>query len=433
MSITNFMAFILLGLLSSASFYFSRLMYGDYVAPVGIFIGINLASLALYQLNLIPLIPVSAQAYTLIAASLFSFLVGALMASPSIVLTGKPLVRKNLFGKCVKTPRGINLFYYLTASLGIAGFVLFVTAVVPPGWWANLRMLQGNYIFPYHLGYLMVAGTLTMPTFVLLTLARHRITLVSVCFLLGNVFALALCGIKSYLVIGVATSLLAYSTACPGRIRIKHLALLAACLVGFMVLYNHFIDVFVSHEYPGSDFPAALSFLERPYLYIVGPWSAMSVVMANPPIQAHWGQVTLLPVWKLLGPGGLGIKERVAKYLPFVNIGASDFNTYSLIGEVYWDYGWLGALLICFFLGFVSTRLYLVAHKRGNWILYLLSGIFSYGLFISFFAYYYRDNIVFLLLYTLIFGQLTKRLSGVLNRRVAHVSYHKSIYKEAVS
>ncbi|AEG15314.1 hypothetical protein Desku_1746 [Desulfofundulus kuznetsovii DSM 6115] len=433
MSVTNFMAFISLGLLSYASFRFSHLVYGDYFTPVGIFIGINLASLSLYQLNLLPLTPVSAQAYTLIAASLFSFLVGVLMASPSFVLTRKPLIRENLFSGCVKTPRGLSLFYYLTASFGIAGWIFYVTVIVPPGWLSNPWMLQGDYVFPYHLGYSLVSGALVLPTFVLLTLARRRVTLPSLCFLLGNVFALALCGIKTYLVIGLATSLLVWSAACPGRIRMKHLAIAAICLIGFMALYDRFIDVFVIHKFPGSKFPAALSFLESPYIYIVGPWSAMSVVMANPPAQAHWGQVTLLPIWMLLGPGGLGIMERVPKYLPFVNIGASDFNTYSLIGEVYYDFGWLGSILVCFILGFVSTRLYIVARKRGNWILYLLSALFSYGLFISFFAYYYRDVLTFLVLYTLIVGRLSKKVSGALKRLAANVSDRQSAFREAVS
>jgi len=86
---------------------------------------------------------------------------------------------------------------------------------------------------------------------------------------------------------------------------------------------------------------------------------------------------------------------------------------------VYWDFGWLGSILICFFLGFVSTRLFLAARKRRDWVLYLLSALFSYGLFISFFLYYYRDNLVFLLLYTPLVGRLAERASRML-RHIAH-------------
>jgi len=407
-------------------------VYGDYFAPVGLFIGINLASLSLYQLNLLPLTNISFQTYTLIAVSLFSFLVGVIMASPFFTLKGKTLVKQDLFGKHSReAPKGLTLFYYFTASLAIAGWIFYITVIVPPGWRSKLWVLQGQVV-PNHMGYLLVLGALVPPTFVLLALARQRITLPSVFFLLGDLIILGLCGIKTYLVIGLATSLLICAMSRLGRVGVKHLAIITIIFTGFMVIYDRFIDVFVQAQYPGSRFPIALSFLEKPYLYIVGSWPAMSAVMANPPAPAHWGQVTLEPYWKILGPGGLGIMERVSPYLPFVNIGGGIFNVYSLIGELYFDYGWLGSILGCFFLGFISTRLYITARKHRSWILHLLSAVFSYGLLISFFLYYYRSTLIFLLLYTLIAGWLSKRLSIVLKWRKIYIPYRKSTYREVV-
>jgi len=415
MSGISILTFILFGLLSWAGFRFARWAYGDYFAPIGIFVGVNLASLALNQLNLLPLVPLSTQAWLLVAVSLFSFVVGTFMATPSLIVGGKRLGQGRFFDeKSLTVSEGLASFFYFTALLGIAGWVFFVTVVVPPGWLSNPWMLQGEYVIPYHFGYSLVAGTLALPAFVLLALAKRRVSFLAVCLLAANVLALGACGIKSYLVISVATALLVWSNVRRGRIGLCHLLTIAAVLVGFMAFYDRFIDVFAPRQFPSSQFPAALSFLERPYLYAAGSWSAMSVVMADPPPQAHWGQVTLLPLWKLLGPGGLGLMERVPKYLPFVDIGPSNFNVYSLIGEVYWDFGWLGSILICFLLGFVSTRLYLTARRRRDLVLYLLSAVFSYGLFISFFAYYYKDDLIFLLLYTVIVGKLAKLMSRTL-------------------
>jgi hypothetical protein len=59
------MTFVILGLLAYLSFYFARLAYGDIFAPVGLFFGINLASLSLYRLNLI---------FLLVYVLLFGFL-----------------------------------------------------------------------------------------------------------------------------------------------------------------------------------------------------------------------------------------------------------------------------------------------------------------------------------------------------------------------
>ena len=174
-------------------------------------------------------------------------------------------------------------------------------------------------------------------------------------------------------------------------------------------------------------------FLEKPYLYIVGSWSAMSVVMSSPSVLAHMGKLNLEPFYKILGPRGLRIIEEVSQFNLFVDIGVGKFNVYSLIGHLYLDYGWLGAILGCFFLGFISTRLYITARRHKSWVLHLTSAIFSYGLLISFFTYYYRSTLIFLLTYTLIVGWLSKRLSIVLKWRKVYIPYRKGTYREAIS
>ncbi|MEM2352377.1 MAG: O-antigen polymerase [Thermoproteota archaeon] len=421
MDVVNFLMFLIFALLCYSALRFSRLIYGDYLAPVGIFLGVNLASIAFHNLNLLPLIPISVQAYLLIAVAFFSFFLGALLATPSFALRGK-LVPACPAPERFQDFRGLGLFYYLTATITIAGWLYYVTYIVPPGWTRNLWMLQGEYYFPYHMGYSLVAGSLVVPSFILLRKARRGITLPSLVLLVLVMIALALSGIKTYLIVGLTTGAIVWSSINPGRVKMRHLVVLAFLAMGFQALYERYIDIFVLRQFPGSRFPPALSFLEGPYLYLVGSWSAVSVIMENPPPQAHWGQVTLLLIWKILGPGGLGIMERVPKYLPFISIGWGYLttNVYSLIGEVYWDFGWLGVICACFLLGFVSVKLYLAARKNNDWILHLLSGCFSYGLFISFFAFYYRDDLIFLLLYSLTMGSLARKLSGLFKRGLVY-------------
>jgi len=426
MSIMNLSAFVFFALLSYTGFQFSRLMYRSYFAPPGLFLGMNFASLALYQLHLLPLFQVSFQTYLLIMLSMLSFFVGGLMASPYFALKGKPLLKYGVFHSAeISNSSGLCLFYYFTSSLSILGYIYFFKFVVPPGWISQPWILQGQVV-PYHFGYLLLLGALVPPSFVLLSLVKRKVTLLSFCFLLINILALAFVGIKSYLVIGLATALLTWVVARPSKIQIKHLVILTVIFIGFMVVYDKYIDIFGSFRFVGSKFLALLSFLEKPYLYIVGSWPALSVAMSTQLKLPYFGQVTLEPVWKIIGPGGIGIVKSFSKYLPFVDIGPSYFNVYSLIGEIYLDYGWLGPILGCFILGFISTKLYIKAYKSGNWILHLLSAIFSYGLFISFFLYYYRSNLIFLLLYVLIIGHIAKRLSIALNRHKIWI--HKPLF-----
>lgn len=414
----NLMIFLILGLLAYFSFYFSRLAYKDTFAPVGLFLGINLVSLSLYHLRLIALTSVSANAYVLIFASLFSFLVGALMFSPKLVLQGVELDRRVLFQEAKKESKGLAVFYYGTGILSIGGWMslLFLSEYSLIQILVSPDVLQASFQKQY-IGYLNLLNILVPPSFILLSLARKRVTMISILFLVAATIGLLLAGIKSYLIFSLVISLFVWSAAEPGKIRLKHLAILSLFVIGFMALYDHYIDIFVAHQFPGSRFPEVLSFLETPYLYMVGAWPAMSAVMQNPPEQAHWAYLSLHFVWKILG-AGLGLISKVPDYEPFVDIGASIFNVYSLIGGLYWDYGPLGPLIGCFLLGAFSTFLYTRARRSHNWSLYLGSAIFNYGLFLSFFVYYYRFNVIFLLVYVLLFGFLSRTLPVFFKRHL---------------
>ena len=259
-----------------------------------------------------------------------------------------------------------------------------------------------------------------LPSFILLSLARNRVTIISIPFLLGALIGLILAGIKSYLIFSLVISLFVWSAARPGKIRLKYFAIIALFVIGFMALYEHYIDIFVVKQFQGSKFPELLSFLERPYLYIVGAWPAMSAIIQNPPGQSHWAYLSLNFLWKILG-ASLGLIPEVPNYEPFVYIGASIFNVYSLIGGLYWDYGPFGSVIGCFLLGAISTYFYIKARRSHNWVMYLGSAVFDYGLFLSFFVYYYRFNLIFLLVYVFLFGFLSRTLSVFFKRHLIRI------------
>ena len=413
MTVTGFVTFVVLGLLSYCAFCLSRFLYKDSFAPVGLFLGISLASLSLYHLRLLWLAPGSTDAHLLIFASMFSFLVGALMASPRIVVKGRPVIKRDLFQEHHGDAKGLALFYYGTGLLVTAGWILQLFLLLSDYPLTEIiampYVLQENFQRQY-VGYLNLVGILIPPSFVLLSLARRRVTMITALFLASAFVGLVLAGIKSYLIFSLVASLLVWSAARPGRINLRSLAVVFVFVLGFMCLYDYFIDIFVPKQFAGSMFPEAFSSLERPYLYLVGSWPAMSALMENPPGQPHWAFLSLHLVWKILG-AGLGLIPKVPDYEPALDIGACDFNVYSLIGGLYWDYGPLGPVIGCALLGYVSTLLYIKARERGNWSLYLSSTIFSYGLFLSFFCYYYRFGLLFLFIYALLFGFVARKFS----------------------
>jgi len=418
LNLEGFFIFLICALLAYGSFQLSRLAYGDNFAPLGIFLGINLISLSLYHLKLIQLNNLSFQAYSLIAVSLFSFFFGAILVSPSIILKGKCLPKRNLFCEKNSSKRGLISFYYFTAILATLGWILLLTNFLLGYSLKQIYALQSHFHSLPYIGYLNLLSILVAPSFLLISLARRGVTSVSFCFLLSAIFGLFLAGIKTYIVFSLVASFLAWSASRPGKIRLKHLFIIAIGVLVFMVIYNQFIDIYVSREVKRSIFPKAFSFFESPYIYTVGSWPAMSAVIQNPPEQPRRGFLTLHFLWKILG-SGLKTIPPVPEVQPGVDIGIpSTFNVYSLIGGLYWDYGLLGSVLGCFFLGFISTLFYILARKRSSWVLHLLSSVFTFGLFISFFSYYYRFNLLLLMLYVFVFGFSFQKISPLLSRAI---------------
>ena len=410
----GFCLFVLFAILAVVSFYLSRLFFGDYFAPLGIFLGINLLSLSLYHLRLIRLNNLSFQAYGLIAVSFFSFLLGIIFVSPSAFLKLRFQLEQRQIKELPLSQPGLVFFYYLTAILATIGWIILLINFFSSYSLKQIFELQRHFQSQQYIGYLNLLGILVPPSFVLLKMVRRRVTFLSIGFLLSALFGLLLAGIKTYIIFSLVVALLAGATFQPLKIRLRHLIVLALVIIAFMVAYNQFIDIFVQRDFTSSAFPKKLSYLESPYLYIVGPWPAMSAIMRNPPEQPHWGFLTFHFFWKILGEG-LKIIPPVPETEPGVNIGSvDDFNVYPLIGGLYWDFGVAGAIIGCFLLALISASLYRFARKYGHWMTILQSSIFNYGLFISFFLYYYRFNLLFLMLYVFIFGNLSRKVPPLL-------------------
>lgn len=415
-SLGEFTCFIIFGFLAVLSFFLSKWAYRDIFSPIGIFICINLVSLSLFHLKLIRFNNLSVQTYIVIAASLFSFIIGAIIAYPSIVLKGKPLKIRDNFQKGNSAAQSLTYFYYFTAVIATLGWIILLINFLSKNNFIQFYKLQRQFQNQQYIGYLNLLGIVVMPSFLLLSLQRRRVTLISLFFLFSTLFGLLLAGIKMYFIFSLVATFLVFSTSLPGKIRIKHLLILVIVVLAFMVIYNQYVDIYVSRKSEGSVFPKSISFLESPYIYLVGSWPAMSSVIQNPPEQPQKGFVTLHFLWKVLG-AGLHIIPPIPEVEPGVDIGnIFKFNVYSLIGGIYWDFGFIGSIIGCFLLGLISTRLYVSARKSGNWKYHLVSSIFSYGLFISFFDYYYRFNIIFLLIYIFFMSLITQKILPILIR-----------------
>lgn len=419
MNIEGFCLFLIFSFLAMASFYISRLLYGDYFAPLGIFLGINLLSLSLYHLKLIPLKNLSLEAYGLIALSFYSFGLGVVAATSSIfIIKTKSIPAIGRISNSLSSKQALLAFYYITAILATSGWLFLLFNYLSSYSLKDIHLLQYYFQSQPFIGYLNLLGILVLPIFFLLKMIRCKITVISIFFVLSAIIGLFLAGIKTYFIFSLVVSFLVVSIFKPSKLKFKHLLALIFLVLAFFIAYNQLIDIFIGRNIYSSIIPEELSFLRSPYGYITGPWPAMSTIMENPPDQPHWGFVTFHFLWKIMG-AGLGLIPSVPNVEPGVDIGASsNFNVYGLIGGIYWDFGVFGPLFGCFILAFISTRLYLAARKYRNWITIICSSVFSYGLFISFFLYYYRIHILFLILYIIIIGKFSKKIFLIFPKKV---------------
>jgi oligosaccharide repeat unit polymerase len=315
----------------------------------------------------------------------------------------------------------LGQFFYVTAGLASLGWGLAVLILVGRhglgALLANIWVLQNQFQMQF-IGYLNMIGILVLPTFVLRVAGGTSRRLDRV-FVVGAILGLLLAGIKAYLVYSVLTSLVVWSVVRPETFKPRYLVGGLLVLLFFFIVYTNRIDVFLMDRFEAQPWFAPFQDLHRPYLYTVGSWPAFENVingsMPRPPI---FGSVVLQPLWKILGDG-LGVIEPIPFNLPFTHIGTSFFNVYSMVGEVFWDFGWPGLIVFSVALGFVSARLYVRARSLAFWGNFLVYGIIGYGLFLSNFIYSYRFNVFVMLAYLYVAGFVACR-GGVLRMGRTH-------------
>ncbi|MBU8912578.1 MAG: oligosaccharide repeat unit polymerase [Spirochaetales bacterium] len=395
MSLLDLCWLVLFSSIGMISIQVSNRVLGYWFTPLSIFVGMNSFSMAGYHLRLLEFTEVSFEIHMVLLLSLFLFSTGVYLGLQGVSRSDLT----NPSGK--QNNANIGIFFYTTGILAASGWLLtslILTGKYGLGWiLGNVWMLQEAFQMKF-IGYLNMIGILVLPAYVI-RFASGTKRNIDLLFVALAIFGLLLAGIKAYMAFSVLMAMIVWSVALPDRFKIKYLVGGMLGLLVFFVLYNYKIDVNISQNLQGHSLFAKLTVLHRPYLYMVGSWPALENIInsskIDPPV---FGTVVLQPMWKILGDG-LGIVDPVPFNLPFVQIGAATFNVYSLTGEVFWDFGWVGVVVISLGLGYLSTRLYVATRRPGYWARHMVYGVIGYGLFMSNFIYSYRFNVLVMLVY----------------------------------
>lgn len=390
MRLSDYMWIAISLIVAVAVMIFNRRRYGDHLTPIGIVFGVNLASLCCYHLKMLNFHEVHPQTHLIIFIGLAAFLSAVLFKLPRHL----DRMRVGPVELATLTP-----IFYGVVVLSICGWATSLFLMIGRHglayMLANAWVLEKEFQMQY-VGYLNLFGILVLPMYVIrkVTRSARRLDLaLAVLSLVG----LLLAGIKQYVIFTSASAVVAYAVLKPGKVSIRHALFGLVVILSFFVIYDTYIDLFVSHSFPESRFPHWMAFVERPYLYFTGSWPAMDRLVMDRVIEEPvFGYITLQPIWKILGDG-LHLMEPVGRFLPEVEIGPQGYNVFSFFGEIYWDFGIIGVAVISFLVGWFASSLYLKSVTGGAWGFVLMYAIFAYGLVVSFFAYYYRFEMFILL------------------------------------
>ncbi|MDX2475702.1 MAG: O-antigen polymerase [Candidatus Krumholzibacteria bacterium] len=395
MTLVDFGWLLLFAFVGTMGAVMARRLFGFWFSPLAVFVGMNCASMMAFHLRLLEFSEVSPLTHFLLLVALSCYTFGTLVA-----LEGSPREKLNDQSPSFDAT-GLDTFFTITAILASIGWLLAVMILVGRhglgALLGNIWVLQLEFQMQF-IGYLNMIGILVLPTFVL-KWSRGRVHFWDYALVGTALFGLLLAGIKAYLIYSMLTALFVWSTTRPDKFRPSYLIGGLLIMLAFFIVYTNKVDIFVSGKFESQTWLANFPSLQRPYVYLVGSWPALeNIVNGTMPKPPMGGIVVLQPLWKLLGDG-LGIIEPMPFNLPFSNIGTTFFNVYSLPGEIYWDFGWPGLIILTTSLGYLSTKLYLRVRRLDYWAHHLIYGIIGYGLFLSPFVYSYRFNVFVILGY----------------------------------
>jgi len=372
-------------------------LYGTLASPMGFYVLGNSAAGSLYHLKLLAYPDASFQAHALVLLSMLVFICAALFISS-----------RDNHAAVAPDNRGLKTFFYVTGAISTLSWVLLLTAMIAK--YGGRHLLSNLWLLEYefqmrYFGNFNVLNIIGFPTYSLKR-ARLGVGRLDALLVASSFFGLILAGIKGFLVYSIAAGMLAKSTVDRGGLRFRHLVGFGMAVIGYFLIYNVLIDVFVSMRLPGSSFPEALKFLERPYFYMTGAWPAMDeIIRGQIELAPVPGFVTFEPFWKIVADL-LGIVEPIPRVLPIVPVGPYFFNVFTLAGEVYWDWGVPGLIIFSAAIGGIVTQLFITARRVGYWGSVLLYAITGYIVIISFFAFYFRFTMFTLVSYLLVAGYL---------------------------
>jgi len=394
----------------AASFFkFSNKIYGNYFSPLSIQGFIWFFSLGLYSLKIIDYDNLSIKTWAIIIGSFVCFSIGSLFIT--IIFKIK---NKNFFSK-IDEKKLLRVIYFLF-FIGLIGFLVNVNDIFRryglSGIIESWRYVRGEFgVNFFELPFSM--NILNVPlSFLYINLFKKKRIRVFI-IMAFSLLVLPLAFQKTNFIKAIVLTFFVYVLIKEKVSTIKPFIItICVCLLFFITywIFSYQRDPYTYYvQNLGFKIPnKILAYLSQPYTYLSASFptfqaltednAGLEIYRKNYPI----GFEVFNPIYYMLSKFDNSItSERFLSEVYYIPIG---FNVYTYLGNIYKDFGVIGTLIIPFFIGFVSTLIYLKVVKNGQLAYAFPYSIICWCIFITFFSnhFFYLNNWYFFLILFLI-------------------------------
>lgn len=370
----NFIVIFLVSLTCIMSVIWAKKIDGNWLSPTSCFVLGNTFTYLLYLLNTDLFVKVNYSTFIILITSFILFFFGSISAELSRMYKISILKDKSM------NINGIQMMIYLSFFVGI-----FSTLYL---WKGTLSTYGLTYILSdfdevmrrgfdnaQFIGNFALWLIFVLPLCLEKYYVENKINKQNLVLCIIAIIGLIFLRKKTYIILSLVMVI---------WIAIKHSKNLIKTLkILILLLCSSILVFFISFKLILSDNSSEIIY-KNIIMYFSGSWAALGELIIHQPFNpTHFGQHVFYPIYKVLSlfynvdPGKI---EMEGMYIP------DWFNVYTMHGEAFVDFGYIGIILQTFILGFVSQIFYRKSILKNSVRADLIYGIFFFCIIMSFFV-----------------------------------------------
>lgn len=328
--------------------YVSKALFGNVFSPLTVFTVVNASSFSLYCLNYADYVAMNDMVVLVLMLDILFFAFGAFFADA----LSKRIKKIEIIS--ILPSSKIDIYIIIVFWIATISFIIMWNGHINEYGFSYLsnnvfnlqESLRSGFSNARFIGNFALLNEFILPLVTMKAYSYKRIGFRDVLYSIISLICLLLLVKKTYVICSITMTIAVILRFTQRFLRVIKFISFAFLLVLISFSANTFLLVANAKE----------TIIYYVYIYFSGTWAALGELLKKHFHEsAHFGQYTLHSIYKILELFGLaeaGKSEMPGVYIPFW------YNAYTMNGEVYVDFGYIGILLQAIFLGYLIQRLY---------------------------------------------------------------------------